>query len=304
MKIPIIVSNTLPEITKKYYSKVLLIGEYTVTAGYSALAVPYMGYGGQWMYGTNVEAKHIHGLKHLLQYIESEKLLRSVYNTDNFRDDLDKGLFFDSDIPEGYGLGSSGALVAAFYYRFAISKSKNIKELKNILAQTESAFHGSSSGIDPTVSYLNSAIKMDDGHIISTMKLNIADFGFHLLDTGRERKTAPLVRIFKDKMDKDPDFKVNIDLLGKANQNAIFHLIHHDMSALTKDIKVISALEFKHFREMIPEDVIHLWEDGLKSDDYYIKLCGAGGGGMMLCYFPSDAPNSNMLKDYNLKKVL
>ncbi|MBK7638039.1 MAG: hypothetical protein IPJ13_29990 [Saprospiraceae bacterium] len=59
MKIPIFVSNTLPEITKKYYSKVLLLGEYTVTEGYSALAVPYMGYRGQWMYGTNAEAKDI-----------------------------------------------------------------------------------------------------------------------------------------------------------------------------------------------------------------------------------------------------
>lgn len=303
MKIPIFVSNTLPEITNKYYSKVLLLGEYTVTEGYSALAVPYMGYVGQWMYGTNAEAKDIQGLKHLLQYIESEKLLHSVYDTDKFREELDKGLFFDSDIPAGYGLGSSGALVAAFYDRFAINKSEDIVELKTILAQTESVFHGSSSGIDPTVSYLHSAIKVDNGNIISSMKLNIADFGFYLLDTGLERKTAPLVQIFKDKMVVDPDFKKNIDLLGKANQNAIFLMLQYDKPALTKEIKMISSIEFEHFKEMIPEHIMDLWQQGLESDDFYIKLCGAGGGGMMLCYIPQETKSDELFIAYKLKKV-
>ena len=36
--------------------------------------------------------------------------------------DLDHKLYFDSNIPKGYGVGSSGALVAAFYDRDALEK--------------------------------------------------------------------------------------------------------------------------------------------------------------------------------------
>ena len=38
-------------------------------------------------------------------------------------------MFFDSSIPQGYGVGSSGALVAAFYDRFAINKITVLENL-------------------------------------------------------------------------------------------------------------------------------------------------------------------------------
>jgi len=36
-----------------------------------------------------------------------------------------KVLLFDSNIPQGYGLGSSGALVAAIYHQYRKNKKKN-----------------------------------------------------------------------------------------------------------------------------------------------------------------------------------
>ena len=36
--------------------------------------------------------------------------------------DLEKGMYFDSSIPMGYGVGSSGAIVAAIYDRYADHK--------------------------------------------------------------------------------------------------------------------------------------------------------------------------------------
>ena len=61
-------------------------------------------------------------------------------------EDFDQNLYFDSNIPQGYGLGSSGALVAAFYDRYALNKinyigkftSDKIALLKNIFAKMES----------------------------------------------------------------------------------------------------------------------------------------------------------------------
>ena len=38
-------------------------------------------------------------------------------------------MFFDSSIPQGYGVGSSGALVAALYDRYALNKITVLENL-------------------------------------------------------------------------------------------------------------------------------------------------------------------------------
>ena len=45
------------------------------------------------------------------------------------------GLFFKSNIPQGYGLGSSGAMVAAFYDRYAKKKISPNEKLTKIKLQ-------------------------------------------------------------------------------------------------------------------------------------------------------------------------
>ena len=35
---------------------------------------------------------------------------------------------------------------------------------------------------------------------------------------------------------------------------------------------------------MIPESCRNSWETGLNDDSYYLKLCGAGGGGFVLVF--------------------
>ncbi|WP_436570317.1 GHMP family kinase ATP-binding protein, partial [Klebsiella pneumoniae] len=80
--------------------------------------------------------------------------------------ELDKGLFFRSDIPQGFGLGSSGALVAAIFLRY-LDKAGDFKDelkhltmdriqnLKSYLGALEGYFHGKSSGIDPSSIIIN-----------------------------------------------------------------------------------------------------------------------------------------------------
>ena len=33
---------------------------------------------------------------------------------------------------------------------------------------------------------------------------------------------------------------------------------------------------------MIPESIKHVWQKGLETDNFYLKLCGSGGGGFLL----------------------
>jgi mevalonate kinase len=33
---------------------------------------------------------------------------------------------------------------------------------------------------------------------------------------------------------------------------------------------------------MISPDFMEMWQYGLESDDFYLKLCGSGGGGFLL----------------------
>ena len=42
----------------------------------------------------------------------------------------------------------------------------------------------------------------------------------------------------------------------------------------------------------------------VNSDDYFLKLCGSGGGGFILGFSSNLGKSQELLKDYNLKVVL
>ena len=96
------------------------------------------------------------------------------FNIKQLRKDLANGLYFDSSIPQGYGIGSSGALVAAVYDRYANSKitilenltRDKLLKLKQIFGLMESFFHGKSSGLDPLNSFLSLPILIHSKDIL------------------------------------------------------------------------------------------------------------------------------------------
>ena len=109
-------------------------------------------------------------------------------------------------------MGSSGALVAAVYDRYAKDKITvlenltkiKLQKLKLIFSQMESFFHGKSSGLDPLNSYLSLPILINSiDNIESTgipsqnMDGNGAVF---LLDSGLASKTAPMISLFMENM--------------------------------------------------------------------------------------------------------
>jgi mevalonate kinase len=71
-----------------------------------------------------------------------------TFNIDGLQKDVNGGMYFDSSIPQGYGVGSSGALVAAIYDKYATNKitvlenltREKLLQLKTIFSQMESFF--------------------------------------------------------------------------------------------------------------------------------------------------------------------
>ena len=88
-------------------AKVLLLGEYTILNGSKALALPYQDFCGTWSFADDGSESRASSQKNLKKmglgltdkYIDKPRLLN----------DIEKGLWFDSSVPQGYGLGSSGA---------------------------------------------------------------------------------------------------------------------------------------------------------------------------------------------------
>jgi mevalonate kinase len=266
------------DLSRRFSSKLLLYGEYTVILGGKALAIPLPEYYGYWTNEGKAKSDQIEGLKKLQAYILADPRMSLEYDVDKFAQDLEGGIYFHSNIPTGYGLGSSGSLTAAFYDRYATNKTDDIALLKMSLAHIESAFHGSSSGIDPLVSYLDRAIVI--GETITYFDQEIKDRDrYFLIDTGINRSTAPLVKQFKERLQLDSTFKLAIQDLIKYNDQLIDHLTTTGATDLDLLFK-ISKIQSTYLDFLIPSAHINHWQD----HHHILKLCGAGGGGMILGY--------------------
>ena len=265
-----------------YPSKLLLFGEHTVLRGSQALAMPLLNYGGRWQFSDDKTKQY--DLLQLANYIKNlAETGKIAFDTEGVLSALDKGLFFDSTIPRGYGAGSSGALVAALYDRFGLDKSLTISELKIVLGRIESYFHGESSGLDPLVSYLKKPILIRSDKTMTTLETAENDLPRFLIDTKQSRKTAPLVTLFLEKTARSPEFNdLILSELVPLVDDAITTFLQNQTALLFETVHHISLFQHRFLPEMIPMPFKNIWLEGLASDVYKLKLCGAGGGGFIL----------------------
>ncbi len=266
---------------KSFPAKVLLLGEYTILNGSRALAIPYPELQGKWSFEDNASEERKNSRKSLFGFLsyESEKLIDKVRMEKDFED----GLWFDSSIPQGFGLGSSGALIAAIYDRYSFHQKRDL-EGKKILAKLESYFHGSSSGLDPYVSLVQKPFLIRSFDDVEHLDTPLHIKGFFLLNTGKPRQTGPLVAIYQEKM-KDQEFKKGCaDVLSRDVNFAVDALISGQTSDLFHHLWHISKFQWDFFPEMIPTQMRGVWTRGIETGDYILKLCGAGGGGYLLGY--------------------
>jgi mevalonate kinase len=262
-------------------AKILLLGEYTILSGSKALALPFHPLIGRWSFQkTQTHACEI-SRRSLWAFLD--KSAAQSVNLEQMKVDFQNGLWFDSTIPQGFGLGSSGAVIAAIYARYGIPTG-DIQKDKKALAGLEDFFHGSSSGLDPLVSHIQRPLLIHSFSEVEVLGEMPNLEGFFLLNTGKPRQTGPLVSIYQEKI-KDPQFKqgcsnilvkeVNfaINAVMKGNSERLFHHLWH-----------ISKFQWDFFPEMIPTRERVLWTKGIETGDYVLKLCGAGGGGFILGY--------------------
>lgn len=266
---------------KSFPAKVLLLGEYTILNGSKALALPYKKLSGHWSFENNESEARENSRKSLENFLEKSGVKSLDFS--KLESELEDGLWFDSTIPQGFGLGSSGAVIAALYSRFG-SPQNNLEKDKEDLARLEDFFHGSSSGLDPLVSHIQKPLLIHNPNEVEVLNEMPDLSGFFLLDTGKPRQTGPLVSIYQEKM-KDPEFKKGCaDILSKDVNFAINAVLGGEHQNLFHHLWHISKFQWDFFPEMIPTKERGLWTRGLETGDYVLKLCGAGGGGYILGY--------------------
>ena len=247
--------------------------------------------------------------------MQQEKPDLFTFNTEELNSDVEKGLYFDSSIAQGYGVGSSGALVAAIYDKYATNKitvlenltREKLLQLKAIFSEMESFFHGKSSGLDPLNSYLSLPILINS-------KDNIEPAGIpsqtengkgavFLLDSGSTGETAPMVQIFMENMKQEGFRNMLKDQFVKHTDACVDDFLKGDVKSLFGNIKQLSKVVLDNFKPMIPKQFHTLWKNGIETNAYYLKLCGSGGGGYMLG-FTQDIDKARIaLKDYRLEVV-
>ena len=299
-----------------FYSKILLFGEYGIIEDSKGLSIPYNFFNGALKFSKANTKDSKKSNKILLQF---HKYLSGIHDLNldlnKFEKELMDGIYFDSSIPQGYGVGSSGAIVAAVYDKYALNKIKisenlnrnKLVDLRNIFSKMESFFHGKSSGLDPLNSYLSIPILIESKNKIDVTGIPIekvnGEGAIFLLDSGQMGSTATMVEIFMKKM-KDEGFRKMLNAkFIKYTNSCVDSFLKGDLKNLFKNTKILSGIVFENFKPMIPNKFHKVWKTGIESGSYFLKLCGSGGGGYILGFAPNIEKAKKDLIGYNLEVV-
>ena len=304
-----------------FYSKILLFGEYGIIQDSKGLSIPYNFYNGALKTDDNSSAEALKSNANLKRFVSFLETLQNdqpdlvTFDLNTLQKDVSNGMYFDSSIPQGYGVGSSGALVAAIYDKYAQNKitvlenltREKLLQLKTIFGQMESFFHGKSSGLDPLNSYLSIPILINSKDNIEATGIpnQILDGkgAVFLLDSGIIGETAPMVSIFMENL-KDKGFRAMLkNQFVKYTDACVENFLGGDMKSLFENTKKLSKVVLNNFKPMIPEQFHTIWQHGIETNDYYLKLCGSGGGGYILGFTQDLEKAKASLKDFKLEVV-
>lgn len=309
---------------EQFNSKVLLFGEYAVLQNGMALVIPCDRYKGRLDFYETADNKKFalqsnKFLKKFYEFVEKHMDEDFILEVKQFEKELNEGLFFSSNIPQGYGVGSSGALVAAIFLRY-LKKAKNLKDdlkfltlqklnqLKDGLGRLESYFHGVSSGLDPLSIILNEPILYKNSRDIITTKLPPRQFNnennvIFLLNTKFARSTSTMMDKFNELHNK-ADFREKFRAHVIHNNNeAIHYLLQNKPQELYQSLYNLSSFQLNEMEDFFPVPLQRKVAEGLDHGDYFLKLCGAGGGGFMLGFTKRWEKTKERLKEYDLEVI-
>ncbi len=295
----------MTEPNRIYPSKLILYGEYTILNGSSALAIPLHNTFSQWKIDHSEQQKnpYISALISFGNHIF--ELLEDAFDHDRFKSDIQNGLYLWSNIPIGYGMGSSGSVCAAFYDRYCLKKQKSLKNELSVLARMESYFHGKSSGMDPIVSYHQSAILKDESGINKVILGSKKSESPHLflIDSAQSRSTSHLVDHYKKQCLTTSFLSDFVEPSKKLVHSLIHDTLQGDFTMIYSAFKSLSNLQFQFMDSMIIDPILNFWEKGLETDQYYLKLCGAGGGGFYLGITNDWTHTEVLAEQFNLIRI-
>ena len=285
----------------RFPGKILLFGEYLVLDNHMGLASPLTSTFcslHEQSSQTNSMLQDIsipdlmkkwitYCVSHGLDFIDLKRWANEAENT----------LAIDSNIPIGYGLGSSGALTACIYERYAIKTTKQ-ETTRTRLAKMESFFHGKSSGIDPWVSYSQqswlfqgSSLRAGDEDRIGTFTEECV-----LVDSGIARNTKSLVERFQVERKKMKGWDEMVDLSNTLAQS--FSPQQNNLLDIQESMHRLSMVQRRDMSWLIPASIQGLWDEVLANGNA-MKLCGAGGGGYFLLHDPAKQCN-DLITKYHL----
>ena len=118
-----------------FYSKILLFGEYGIIRDSKGLSIPYNFYNGALKKSEEPTEEAIASNRSLRSFAAYLEVLHTqqpelvTFDLETLKNDVETGMYFDSSIPQGYGVGSSGALVAAIYDKYATNKITVLENL-------------------------------------------------------------------------------------------------------------------------------------------------------------------------------
>ena len=301
---------------KNYPAKLLLFGEHTVNLGSQALAVPLPLFSSKWEFALQLSPAELAArqmqlpqLADYLDRLQQRGELLAQLDVAGFRQALVEGLVFESNIPTGYGVGSSGALVAAVFdsWQLAVgSWQSDLIQLKKALAQMEAFFHGTSSGADPLVCFLQKTVLLGGvaGAKIVELPNDPVTHQIFLLDTGIQRQATPFIEYFLGEMKNEafaercrtellPLVEVAIAAFLVGNGRLVFEEMHR-----------IGSFQLRFLERLIPQKLQPVWQQGLDSQVFKLKVCGAGGGGFLLGITPDFEATKKVLVGQKLLPVM
>ncbi|NQU86520.1 MAG: mevalonate kinase [Mariniphaga sp.] len=298
---------------KSFNSKILLFGEYAVLYRSDALSMPLPMFSGELDFDSTGNSEKQELNKKLADYFNFLKKNHKRFdyiNLTEFEYDLKKGIYFNSSIPQNYGLGSSGALVAAIFERYQLvgkNLNKNLVNLRAMLQNLESWFHGKSSGIDPLVSFLNKTVVIRNNipEIVEIGKADEDDFKFFLIDSKQESSTGFQIRSFQQILKNKMFYYLFLEKYIPYINSSITFFLEKNHINFDSIIFDIVEFQYRYLRILFPSSTRNLVKEGLEQRSYYLKLCGSGGGGFLLG-FTQDIENTRKLlaeKNVNLIEI-
>lgn len=288
---------------ERYYSKVILFGEYSMIFDATALMIPLTKFSAQWRFAPSLSLQGATAsnasLQRFAEYLSTLDI-KDLFDLQRFNQELRYNLFLDSNVPSGYGLGSSGTLVAAVYDAYAKQKTEDGLKLKEIFGKMESYFHGSSSGIDPLQCYLGQPFKilpngveqLSDGFLKK-------DIHICLIDTKTKSNTKPLVNHFKQQRE-NPEFLSRFQTEYLPNvKSCIDTMIAGDTELFFHSLKQLTKGQLEFLRPMITDNTLDLFTSDY---DFHfgVKISGSGGGGYVLGFTDEVEKASDLLTDFEV----